>query len=139
MPNMPKLEKKLGPPYGKNTNVYFLYAYTPLKHASAYCDENWGYALIDHRGILLKIFSTAAFKERCARREITEGINFLDAKWEGTAVSKAFGHGTNFLTRGEENTPLYAESIGCFFADNNECVKNTACSLLSALLFLRQR
>ena len=100
----------------RTSSIYFLYSYAPLKHASSYCNDHWGYLLIDHQGNLLKIFSTRNFKERCARLGIVKGISFLSPKWTGTAISEGFHAKKTCQTKGKENAPAVMKEMTVVFS-----------------------
>ena len=100
----------------KKSSIYFLYAYSPLKQASTYCDNNWGYGLIGSKGELIKLFSTDDFKERCARLGIVEGIGFLAPEWEGTAISKGFLGDVHCESVREENAPDSMSNLAIAFS-----------------------
>ncbi len=45
----------------KKSDILFLYAYAPLHNMAKLCTDSYGYALIDHNGHLMKLFSNDTF------------------------------------------------------------------------------
>lgn len=51
----------------------FLFSYNPLSEMSQFCSDEWGYALFDANGCLLRLFSTEIFMDKCEQRDIVAG------------------------------------------------------------------